>query len=197
VHRVLAGGALAVFIAAMAAIALSSIDSNGGGATTTARTATAPTTRPATTTRPAPAPAKPARIRLSAVGPYDPPPGDGTENDDEVGNAVDGDPETFWSTEHYTHGFFKPGVGIVLDAGRRRPIDRVVVRTDQPGSRAEIQLADRPTGPYRVASANRALQGTTNFPLKRSTGRYVLVWLTALPSTTGEGRITEVQAYGR
>ena len=54
------------------------------------------------------------------------------------------------------------------------------------------------TGPYRVVSADRPLAGTTAFPLKRgATGRYVLVWLTALPSATGEGRINEVRALSR
>jgi hypothetical protein len=192
-NRLLAAGALAAFIAAMITIALASLDSGGG---TRAVTTVVP---PRTVTRAQPtttAPKPPRRIVLVGVGPYDPPPGDGTENDTEVRNAVDGNAATFWSTEHYTHGFFKPGVGIVLDAGRKRPIARVLVGTDEPGSRAEIQLADSPTGPYRVVSADRKLQGTTTFVLKRGTsGRYVLVWLTALPSATGEGHINEVRAF--
>ena len=194
-NRLLAAGALAVFIAAMAVIAISSIDS--GGSSTPATTATLPAR---TTSRPAPPkpPPKPARIKLVAVGPYDPPPGDGTENDTQVANAVDGNAATFWSTEHYTHGFFKPGVGIVLDAGRRRHIARVLVGTDDVGSRAEIQLADQPTGPYRAASADRPLRGTTAFPLKAgASGRYILVWVTAVPSATGEAHITEVRALAR
>ena len=195
-NRLLAAGALAAFIAAMIVIALASLGSGDDGThavTTVVPTRTLGRTQPTTTT--AAAPKRPRRIVLAAVGPYDPPPGDGTENDDQVSNAVDGDATTFWSTEHYTHGFFKPGVGVVLDAGRTRPIARVVVATDEPGSRAEIQLADRPTGPYRVASADQALQGTTTFALKRgASGRYVLVWLTALPSATGEGHVNEVRA---
>jgi hypothetical protein len=194
VNRLLAGGALAVFIAAMAVIALSSLGSNGSEtqpATTTA------TTRPVTRTQAPKPPPAPARIALVAVGPYDPD-GDGTENDAEAKNAADGNASTFWSTEHYVHGFFKPGVGIVLDAGKKRAIGRVLVGTDEAGSRAEIRLGNQPTGPYRVVSANKALEpGTTAFPLKRgATGRYVLVWLTALPTATGEGHITEVRALG-
>jgi len=194
VNRLLAGGALAIFIAAMAAIALSNV---GSKSSETQPTTTAPATKPVTRPRPPKPPPRPARLELVALGPYDPD-GDGTENDAEVGKAVDGDASTFWSTEHYTHGFFKPGVGIVLDAGRRRPITRVLVGTDDAGSRAEIRLGNQPTGPYRVVSADKPLQpGTTGFPLKRgSTGRYVLVWLTALPTATGEGHITEVRAIG-
>ncbi len=186
---------MAIFIAAMAVIALSSVGSKGGQ---TQPTATVATTKRVSRPQPPKAPPESVRIKLVAVGPYDPD-GDGTENDAEVKNAVDGNPSTFWSTEHYTHGFFKPGVGIVLDAGKKQPIARVLVGTDTAGSQAEIQLADRPTGPYRVVSADRSLQpGTTGFPLKRgSSGRYVLVWLTALPTATGEGHITEVRAIGR
>ena len=194
-NRLLAAGALAAFIAAMVVIAFASLGSGGGGtqAVTTAATTTGAATRPRPTTS---APRPPVRIKLVAVGPYDPPPGDGTENDAQVPNAVDGNPGTSWSTEHYTQGFFKPGVGIVLDAGRRRRIARVLVSTDDTGSRAEIQLADSPTGPYRVVSADRALAGTTTFTLKRGTrGRYVLVWLTAIPPATGVGHIAEVRAF--
>lgn len=195
-NRLLAGGALAIFIAAIAVIALSSVGSNSSE---TRATTTAATTKPATRPQPPEPAPKPARIKLVAVGPYDPPPGDGTENDAEVANAVDGNASTFWSTEHYTHGFFKPGVGIVLDAGTKRPIARVLVGTDDAGARAEIQLADQPTGPYRVVSAGKALQpGTTAFPLKRgASGRYVLVWVTTVPTATGEAHITEVRALGR
>jgi putative peptidoglycan lipid II flippase len=196
--RLIAAGALAAFIAAMVAIALASLgsDGGGGGQTHTAGTTTRAVSRTHPTTT---APKPPAPIKLVAVGPYDPPPGDGTENDSQVPNAVDGDQATFWSTEHYTHGFFKPGVGIVLDAGKRHGIARVLVGTDENGSRAEIQLADSPTGPYRVVSTDQALRaGTTAFALKRgATGRYVLVWLTALPSATGEGHINEVRAITR
>jgi hypothetical protein len=196
-NRVLAAGALAVFIAAIVAIALATLGSGDGG--TNAATTTAAATSVATRTQPPKTtPKAPLRIRLVPVGPYDPPPGDGTENDSQVPNVVDGNASTFWSTEHYTHGFFKSGVGIVLDAGRRRRIARVLVGTDTVGARAEIQLSDEPTGPYRVVSADKALAGTTAFATKRGAlGRYVLVWLTALPSSTGEGHVTEVRAFTR
>jgi hypothetical protein len=193
--RLLAAGALAAFIAAMVVIAVESLGSGGGNraVTTAAATTTRASSRPRPTTT---VPRRPVRIKLVAVGPYDPPPGDGTENDSQVPNAVDGDPATFWSTEHYTNGFFKPGVGIVLDAGKRQPIARVLVTTDETGSRAEIQVADSPTGPYRVVSADQPLSKSTTFALKRgASGRYVLVWLTALPPATGEGHISEVRAF--
>jgi len=55
------------------------------------------------------------RIPVTAVV-YDPL-GDGTESDDAIDNAVDGDRSTSWSTEAYSRPIrdIKEGVGIVLD----------------------------------------------------------------------------------
>ena len=157
-NRFLAAAALAAFIGALAAIAISS---SGGGdkhaATTIAQTSTRETTRPTTTASQPRAQA----VKLSAVGAYDPE-GDGHENDDLATQAVDGDPATFWKTEHYTHGFFKKGVGLVLDAGRPRTISKVIVSTDSAGSRALIQVGRNPNGPFRSVSAEQSLSGTTD-----------------------------------
>ena len=193
VNRLLATLALAVFLGALILIALKSTDSDGGGsAATTDPTRTATRTRPTTT-----APKQPVRLKLAAVGAFDPPPGDGRENDADIPKTVDGDPATFWSTEHYTNGFFKKGVGFVLDAGRRRTFDRVLVGTDGTGASVEIRIGNNPNGPFRVVSANRALSGTTAFAVKKgATGRYVLVWVTTIPPATGEAHITEVRAFG-
>ena len=70
-------------------------------------------------------------MRLSAAGALDPE-GDGRERDEEAGLAVDGRQDTAWRTERYA-SFFKEGVGLVLDAGRRVRLERVVV--DAPGGR--------------------------------------------------------------
>jgi hypothetical protein len=193
VNRFLAAAALAAFLGALVAIAISS---TGGGdkhaATTIAQTTTRATTRPTTT---APQPRAQA-VKLSAVGAYDPE-GDGHENDDLATQAVDGDPATFWKTEHYTHGFFKKGVGLVLDAGRPRTISKVIVSTDSAGSRALIQVGRNPNGPFRSVSAEQSLSGATTFTLaKGSAGRYVVVWITQLPQAIGEAHVTEVRAAG-
>jgi hypothetical protein len=192
-NRLLAGAALGAFLVAMLAITIASVTSGGESSavtTTTAATTATRTTRPATTiSRPRTQP-----VKLSAVGAFDPE-GDRTENDDLAPLAVDGNPSTFWKTEHYTRGFFKEGVGLVLDTGRRRALSRVAVSTDGSGSSAQIQLGDSPTGPFHAVSSERPLPGTTAFPLaKGAAGRYVVVWITALPQALGEAHITEVRA---
>jgi hypothetical protein len=196
VSRLLAAVALAAFVAAIVVIAIASTGSHTTSATTAPATVLpVPTTTlraEVTTVRRRTA----IRLHLAPAGVYDPPPGDGTENDSQVPNAVDGDPATFWSTEHYTQGFTKDGVGIVLDVGTRRLIKRVLVGTDLADSRAEIRLGDSPTGPFRLASENQLLDGTTTFGLNDgAAGRYVVVWITRISPTSGEAHVTEVRAF--
>ncbi len=188
--RLLAGIALAAFLVAILAIAVVSSTSGGHSATTTSTTVAAAPTRPATT---APAP-KPRAVALTGAGAYDPE-GDGHENDALAPLAVDGQPATFWKTEHYLHGFNKSGVGLLLDAGSRRRLSKVLVSTDGPGASAQIELGDAPTGPFRRVSADRPLNGTTAFPLtKGAAGRYLVIWVTAVPEPAGEAHVTEVRA---
>jgi hypothetical protein len=192
--RLLAGGALAVFIAAMAAIALTSAISGGGGghtATTAARTTNATkATEPTRTERTRP---RASAVKLTGAGAYDPE-GDHRENDDLAPLAVDGNPATFWKTERY-HSFSKTGVGLLLDAGRHRTLSRVLVGTDSAGSSARIELGDNAAGPFHAVSTDRPLSGTTAFALTSgAAGRYVVIWITAVPQTIGEAHITEVRA---
>jgi hypothetical protein len=190
--RLAAAGALAAFFVALLVIVLTS---SGGGKKET--TTAAPTTTRAATTRATTTTAAPTnpRVKLGAVGAYDPE-GDGHENDDLAPLAVDGDPTTFWKTEHY-HSFGKTGVGLVLDAGRPRPLARVLVSTDSAGAAAEIEVGNNPNGPFHLVTAVKPLEGTTNFKLAAGTkGRYVVVWITSLPSAAGEAHVTEVRAFG-
>ena len=193
-NRLVAAGALVAFFVALLVIVTRSGDGSGNSnrSTTTTRTKRTTTTRPTTTTKARVSP----RIRLSAVGAYDPE-GDGHENDDLAPLAVDGDATTFWKTERY-HSFGKTGVGLVLDARRARPIARVIVSTDTAGSSAEIQVGPNPNGPFHLVTRAQPLTGTTTFKLaRRPIGRYVVVWITALPNSAGEAHVTEVRAFGR
>jgi putative peptidoglycan lipid II flippase len=194
VNRLLAALALAAFVVALVAIALRS--SSGGGSTTTTTSTTTRTTRTRPVhPKPPPRP-KERAVKLAAVGAFDPE-GDQHENDSLAPLAVDGNTTTFWKTEHYTHGFFKKGVGLVLDSGGRHRLTKVAVGTDAPGANAQIQLGNNPNGPFHPVSADLALTGTTVFKLRKgSVGRYVVVWITSLPPATGEGHVTEVRATG-
>jgi hypothetical protein len=194
-HRLIAGAALGAFLVAILAIVIASATSGGGGGSDTTTRATTTTRKAATKpTTTAAAPRKAVPIALTGAGAYDPE-GDQHENENLARLAVDGNPSTFWKTEHYLHGFSKTGVGLVLDAGRRRTISKVIVRTDAAGGSARIELGNSPAGPFEPKSAERQLNGVTAFPLtKGATGRYVVVWITAVPEPPGEEHITEVRA---
>jgi len=156
--------------------------------------ATAP--RRQTPTRPKPAVPRPAPfVRLTAAGALDPE-GDGRERDEEAGLAVDGRRDTAWRTERYSSTFSKEGVGLVLDAGRRVRVERVVVDAPAAGGRAAIQLGDEREGPFATVSPARNLSGRTTFPVARRPGRYIVVWVVDVP--TGDAvEIAEVRARAR
>ena len=152
------------------------------------------TTRRSTPKPPTPTPRAAPFVRLSAAGGYDPE-GDGRERDEEAGLAVDGRQDTAWRTERYA-SFFKEGVGLVLDAGRRVRLERVVVDAPGAGGRATIRLGDERDGPFATVSPARALTGRTTFPVARRSGRYVVVWIVDVPDG-GAVEIAEVRARAR
>ncbi len=154
-----------------------------------------PTTGTTTRTREKPARPKPAPwVRLTAVGAFDPE-GDGRERNEEAPLAVDGRPTTIWRTEHYS-SFFKSGVGLVLDMGRRARVERVLVDSPAPGSTAEIQLGDSPQGPFRAVTTARPLTARTSFSVPRRTGRYIVVWITGMPQDSA-AEVSEVRVRAR
>jgi serine/threonine-protein kinase len=123
-------------------------------------------------------------VHLRAVAAYDPPPGDGTEHDELLARATDGNPDTYWETEHYASqafGGLKDGVGIVLDAGKPVRLGRVTIRTDTPGFTAEIKAGASQTGPFETVSSSQTTAATTTFTLHVAQAReFYLVWLTSL-----------------
>ena len=186
--RILAAGALAVLLLALGWAVANGLDEDDAASQAPAKRETAvTTTRPKPTTRPV---ARARFVKLTAAGAFDPE-GDGHERDEEASLAVDGDRSTFWRTERYSR-FFKTGVGLVLDAGRRVRLRQVVVDSATPGVRAEIRIGSSRTGPFTRVSAAKTLTARTTFPVAGRTGRYVVVWVTALPPESA-GEVAEVR----
>ena len=186
--RILAAGALAVLLLALGWAVANGLDENDAASQAPATRETAvTTTRPKPTTRPV---ARARFVKLTAAGAFDPE-GDGHERDEEASLAVDGNRTTFWRTERYSR-FFKTGVGLVLDAGRRVRVRQVVVDSATPGVRAEIRIGSSRTGPFTRVSAAKTLTARTTFPVAGRAGRYVVVWVTALPPESA-GEVAEVR----
>jgi putative peptidoglycan lipid II flippase len=154
-------------------------------------TATA-TPKPKPVKKPAPAAVK---IVVTGAGAYDPD-GDKSENGQDAGLATDGIATTAWKSEHYRTTFNKPGVGLVLDAGKPVRPARVTVATETPGYNAQIQVGSSPTGPFTSVSGSKQVTGRTVFALKPRRARYVVVWITSMP-TGGVAAVNEVSVTAR
>jgi hypothetical protein len=174
VVALLAGLAVLAAIVALAVALLRDDDSNGGGGG-------------------ANPPAAAAAIKLVGVAAYDPE-GDGQEHDDEVRNATDGDPATYWTTETYrAFSQTKEGVGVVLDAGGPVAPTQIRVATDTPGYTAEIRAGASPSGPFQRVSPSKQVSGTALFSVDTQPKQYYVVWITDLD---GRAHVNEVTARG-
>ena len=102
-----------------------------------------------------------ARCTSARSTAYDPYGGDG-EHDADAPKATDGNPSTYWPTESYrtAPGLGKPGVGLVLDAGKLVQLHQLAFTTSTPGLTAEILAGDSPGGPFdAVVGASQTVAG--------------------------------------
>jgi serine/threonine protein kinase len=139
-------------------------------------------------------------LHIAGVQAFDPPPGDGHEHDELVGDAIDGDPQTFWETENYNQLDLggKPGVGLLFDLGTSQTVTGFHLQTPDPGFHFEIRVGDDPTalkdqtGPAFTATRNMRQS------IDPTAGRYVLVWITQVVRTSDGNRATiaEFAVYG-
>ncbi|MFE9391059.1 hypothetical protein [Streptomyces sp. NPDC006784] len=144
-------------------------------------------------------------IKIQEVQDFDPESSDGREKPERAGDAVDGDPGTYWLTDKYlghpTFGNLKSGAGLILDLGNTRQVSQLKVDfigktsasflaapksvTNTPSSLGSFSKVTNGSGAHLTLKAKK--------PIKT---RYVLLWLTKLPATDGgdyRGRVTEVQ----
>lgn len=139
------------------------------------------------------APLSLAKVRIRDFDPA----GDRQENAEQVRNAIDGFPNTTWSTSRYrsaTFGGLKGGVGLLLDLGSVRSLKQVQVGFSAPGAKVELRVADLPppdnamaaNALRTVATADKGDQVATLRPAAGTVGRYLLIWITGLPKD-GDG----------
>jgi eukaryotic-like serine/threonine-protein kinase len=136
-------------------------------------------------------------VALSAVSGYDPQ-GTGGEHDTDASKATDGNPSTFWYTEHYSSSAFgglKNGVGLVLDAGHAAKVSRITVASATPGFTAQIESGASASGPFTPVSSKETVNSSTTFTLPGTTARYYVVWITSLGAHASVD-VNEVRATG-
>ncbi len=120
---------------------------------------------------------------------------DQTGSDDPGGAqyAIDGNPSTAWHTDYYfgssTFGNLKKGAGLILDMGRQVRLTQVVVQFGTNCcTHVELGIGSNPSpsalSAFTELQNSNAAAGTTTFNVtSKTTGRYVLIWITDLPST--------------
>jgi eukaryotic-like serine/threonine-protein kinase len=129
-------------------------------------------------------------VKLTAIADYDPQ-GDGTEHPEAVPRATDGDPSTFWTTETYTT-FAKPGVGLILDAGKEVEIEHLQIASDEPGFTAEILAGNNSSGGFVPYSEEQEIGSRTTLELAGGKSyRYYVIWIT---DPNRHAHINEVRA---
>lgn len=144
-------------------------------------------------------------LSIAGVSDFDPQGDPPEENPELAGLAVDGDPATAWRTMTYFNdpelGGLKDGVGLLVDLGK--PVEVSQVELTLIGGPTSLDIlaaqegASAPTstdGLDKVASVDGA--GTNVDPEFDApvTTRYLVVWLTSLPSASGgfAGQIAEI-----
>ncbi len=131
------------------------------------------------------------------------PRGDGTELAD-AAKTVDGNDATGWKTDHYATAAFgnnKPGMGVLVDLGSARDVKSVRVDMAAPGATVELKAVPEDPGTGRSGD-NQIVQNSTvignpaggpgsgptlTFPVGQQV-RYLLVWITKLPSVDPNGQ---------
>jgi hypothetical protein len=136
--------------------------------------------------QPAAAPVSPASItRAVALDPG----GDGHENDDDAGDAVDSSSSTSWRSDRYKSADFgglKDGLGLALQLSKG-DVREVVAKIGGDGGRVELRTAEGPgiDGSKLVASADVTDGTATLVPARPVTGPYLVLWFTRLPKMDG------------
>lgn len=145
-------------------------------------------------------------LSIESVSDFDPE-GDQTENPDQTGNAVDGDPATTWSTVTYFNrpdlGGLKSGVGLMLDLGSDQELREVAVAfasvpTDLEVYAAPAGVTSAPTGvdQMELVGERNEVGERADIELEEPVStRFVVVWLTRLPPTEGgfRGEIADLE----
>lgn len=130
----------------------------------------------------------------------------GRENEEAVGNIVDGDAATTWRSNSYNApDAGKGGVGVILDLGEPQSIRAVDLHFAGVGAAVDVRVADEILpNPLTWALLAQAPAGGVDITLRAPRaldGQYVLLWFPELPlvaGTTSTYRVelAEVQVRG-
>jgi hypothetical protein len=149
-----------------------------------------------------------ARISIVDVRDFDPQGPDRSEHSEQAGQAVDGDPDTAWATDHYNSADFgrlKEGVGLWVGFDADRQATRVVIRSPLAGWSFQLRAGGSPDAlAPPLASEGGATtfeadpSGKTVVTLRPVSTSGILIWITRLAPDEGRfaASISEVSVQG-
>jgi serine/threonine-protein kinase len=158
---------------------------------------------------------KPVPLAQDAAHDYNPF-GTGPQNREQDGLAVDGDPNTLWSTEHYdadtpAHASGGVGVGLYLDASPGVSAQAIEVQTPTPGFAAQVYAANQINQNLAYGDTTPLTQRGWVGPLGSSSSvnnkaqirlatagrryRYYLFWITAFAPGQHSASIAELTLF--
>jgi serine/threonine-protein kinase len=131
--------------------------------------------------------------------------GDISQNNSTAGLAIDGDPNTSWTTEQYYSGTLgKPGVGLYVDARPGVAARKLVIDTSTPGWAGAVYGSDHAPDLHSFAASGWVRLGsiasatgdqTVSLDTGRTRYRYYLVWITKLPPHPNAVSLGELSLY--
>lgn len=129
-------------------------------------------------------------ISVESVDPF----GGGDENDNRLGNMIDGDPDSVWRTERYRDPLplLKPGVGVAFTVASV-PTE-IVITGMNAGAAYEVAWVDGEPDPeaWEVVVRGRVGTGTPRHQLPSRFGGSWVLWFTDLPFLDVDDHSTEV-----
>jgi hypothetical protein len=140
-----------------------------------------------------------AAVPITHVAAFDPF-GSGEEHNADVGNLIDGRPNTTWRTKTYFDALpkIKKGVGLIIQSSAAA--GHLVVSPGTAGWSAQVYVADQPAatldGWGAPISSRTGISADTTFSLGNHRGRAVLLWITDLGQGNDSVGIRELRLTG-
>jgi putative peptidoglycan lipid II flippase len=141
-------------------------------------------------------------IAIESIRSFDPEVNPPTENEDRVRLAVDGDPNTTWSTDRYRgarFGGLKKGLGLIVVLTKTQRLSRLEVTSRTRGWSAAVYVANgakaRLADWGKPVAEGSAIAGSQIFNLQSAKGGAVLLWITD-PGQTSQLEIAELALRG-
>lgn len=117
--------------------------------------------------------------------------------------ALGGTSGKFWHTQYYDHypkfGNLKKGTGLLIDMGKPVKLSRVVIQfgtTCCTVANVEIGSDHSSLNSFTSVASSSSATGSTTFTVSSKTsGQYVLIWITSLPPLAGQDGKYQAEIY--